>query len=168
MSGDSDLGFSAISNRVTKISDIACLGAQSVVKYNDQWFFWNRDGLHVLHMNEYGRPVADNLTRNTIQTVVGMFNEHNMKHVSGDVDKLTGKIYFTMPTYNDQNRSKNRYASRIILTLDSEIGGFYYHTVSDAGPYMVSPIVVGGLANVAYDAAMYSGGGEVAMDEGIS
>lgn len=167
LSGDSDLGFSAISNRVTKISDIACLGAQSIVKYNDQWFFWNRDGLHVLHMNEYGRPVVDNLTRNTIQTVVGMFNEHNMKHVSGDVDKLTGKIYFTMPTYNGQNCYLNRYASRIILTLDSEIGGFYYHTVSDAGPYMVSPIVVGGLANVEYDAAIYSEEGSLITDGSV-
>lgn len=149
LSGNSDDGFNAVSQRLTKISDIACLSANGVVKLDDRFYFWNQDGMIALGRDQYGDIKVQNLTRGTIDLFVKQFSKDNLKNAVGTANTLEGKVIYTVPTAKGGEQMLNRYKSNIVLVLDTQLGGFYYHRISSEStdPYLIAPMVIGGTAS---------------------
>lgn len=162
IAGNSDSGFNATSQRVMKLSDIACLSGQGIVKLDDRFYFWNQDGLVVIGRDQYGDIQTQNLTRGTIDLFVKQFSKNNLQNAIGDVDTLEGKIYYTLPTSKGGETILNRYKSNIVLVLDTQLGGFYYHRISYESdcPHLLMPVVVGGNASMDYETTLQTTGGE--------
>lgn len=153
LTGDSDYGFSATSTRLTKVSTIGCIATNSVVKLDDTFYFWNKDGIWIMAKNEYGDIKVQNISRKVIGKFIQQFSLKNIERVCGDVDVLAGKVYYTIPNFANNVQGTFRYRSTILLVIDNEIGGFYYHRISgsDAYPYIAHPLVFSGTELVDYD-----------------
>lgn len=162
--------FSATNVNVQKVSTVECLGGQGVVRYDDKWYFWSQNGLYAMARNEYGDLKVQNITRTTINKFVSCFSKESLTNAIGDVDELSGRIYYTMPTVMTGVLGSNRYKSNILLVVDNELGGFYYHRISTDTDYpsMVSPIVVGGSQKVPYLAVITDEDGYGIVDEDVN
>lgn len=150
LTGTQSEGFNATSQQINKISDVACLSGQGVTKLDDRYFFWNNDGLIALGKNQYGDIQVQNLTRGVIDLVVKQFSKENLRNALGDVDALTGRLTYVLPTSKGGDVKLNRYKSNIVLVLDTQLGGFYYHRIAydEHCPYLVMPLVVSGNSSV--------------------
>lgn len=162
ISGNSDEGFNATSQRVMKVSDVACLSGQGVVKLDDRFYFWNQDGLIVLGRDQYGDIKVQNLTRGLLDLFVKQFSKDNLSNAIGDVDTMQGRVFYTMPTSKGGELILNRYKSNIVLVLDTQLGGFYYHRIAydSTCPHLLMPLVIGGNASVPYELGVQTTGGE--------
>ena len=114
LTGDSTYGFSATSTRLTKVSTIGCIATISVVKLDDTFYFWNKDGIWIMAKNEYGDIKVQNISRKVIGKFIQQFSLKNIERVCGDVDVLAGKVYYTIPNFANSVQGTFRYRSTIL------------------------------------------------------
>lgn len=93
ISGGADYGFSATNYKVSRLTDLGCVSAASVVMYNSQVFYWGVSGICVAMKDKFGEYGVQNITQTTIQSLyddipleskmkcVGLFEEDTKKVV---------------------------------------------------------------------------------------
>lgn len=127
--GDTDIGFSAVSNRVVKLSASGLLGADSFVVLGNSAAYFSDEGIMVVGLDQNGLPQERNLSRELIQTFYNNISPSGKANAAGVYVAATGKIYWAYSSASETaTSSKSFYDS--LLVYDTAIGGFYKHTLS--------------------------------------
>jgi len=126
---DVDSGFSAVSNRLTKISDSGMLSADSYIDAGSSAYYWGIEGIMNITIGELGQPTVSNLTERTIQTFYISISAESRRQARGVYIPEQKKVYWG---YADASQSEISETGDInkILVLDLNIGGFYPYTLS--------------------------------------
>lgn len=141
ISGGSDFGFNANTNKVTKISEKGADSPGSVVMVDNTFMFWADDAIYHITQNEFGDWVSNNLTRTTIQKFYDDIRPIDKFYTQGRYDSYDGKVRWVYRNLPGDNREARE------LILDTELGSFYTSTIrspssSPGLPKIAAPLVV--------------------------
>lgn len=138
--GGNDSGFSSTSYVVSKISENGSRGKGSILVVENTVIFWGEDGIYHVKSNEFGDWVAENITKQTIQSLYDGISLDQKGSAQGGYDKFERKVRWV---YN--NNAHGTEDSRE-LVFDVNLGAFYTNTIKPIGetnfPKVVSPIEV--------------------------
>lgn len=141
MVGGSDGKFSATNFAVTKITDIGCIGAETVVEGDGAFFYWSDAGIIALSPDSVsGQLNAQNITQNTIQTgylLIGGVARRFARGAYITEEKKAVWLYSTDPSFAG---TTNRWKMNGVLVLDTQMGSWYKYSISDTAsdaPYAV-------------------------------
>ena len=126
ISGGNDVGFTAVSYKVTKVTGHGCTAGGSVVLVDNSVMYWGDDGIYQVAVNELGDLHATNISTSTIQAVFNSISEVRKRSVKGRFDTYDRKVrwlYNNLPLPIEETRE---------LVLDVELGAFYKHSIPTA------------------------------------
>lgn len=116
--GGSGYGFSATNYMTTRITDKGCIGAQSIVKVDDTVIYFSEEGIYQISSNQYGDLVANNLTRETIQTLYDSIDYSYKESAQGVFDPYENKVKWVV---REKFASSGQTSE---LVLDINLGAF--------------------------------------------
>jgi len=133
MIGGSDGKFSATNFAVTKITDIGCIGAETVVEADGTYLYWSDAGIIALAPDQIsGQYNPTNLTRNTIQSgylLIGGIQRRFARGAYITEEKKAVWLYNTDSAYDGVT---DRWRSNGVLILDTQLGAWYKYSITDA------------------------------------
>jgi len=126
-----DTGFLATEYQVSKITNVGCVSAQSVVEAEDKIFYWAKSGIYVLSKDQIsGKHNSNNITETTIQTLYTDIPGVSKANVKGNYDPISRKVSWLYCDGDDYDGIlfKNNYKKELVLDL--VISSFYKNTLS--------------------------------------
>jgi hypothetical protein len=121
--GNEDSGFTATGYRVIKISDVGCLGSETVTETEDAVIYWGEDGIYNVTRNQYGDWSAINMTDNKIGSIYIDISSTSKDRAQGYYDTYEKKVRWVYDI--DLNSASNVRE----LVLDAQLGSFYTNTI---------------------------------------
>src|SRR5690625_3270533 len=67
LSGPNGAGFSDTGYETSLLTKAGCISKGSVVAIKDNIFYWSEDGIYLIHRNEFGDYISDNITDSKIK-----------------------------------------------------------------------------------------------------
>lgn len=123
ISGTDQSGFTAANFQVVKITNAGLLSPASVVLAENNVYYWSKSGIYVIAPDQVtGRPTAQNITENTIQTDYLQISDIGKNWANGVYDSENRRIHWF---HNSQNSSVYRFRYCCDLLLDTVLGAFY-------------------------------------------
>ncbi|MEE8598909.1 MAG: hypothetical protein V3S69_05285 [Dehalococcoidales bacterium] len=126
---DTDSGFTATSNRLTKISDDGMLSASSYIEADATAFYFSTSGIIAVTQGQGGVPVTTNISDASIQTFYISIAADARRSAQGTYLKEQRKVYWA---YSDAPPVADTSITTPIdslLIFDLNIKGFYKHTI---------------------------------------
>lgn len=138
--GETGKGFSATAYEITKITDRGCLSPTSVVLVDDTVFYWSKDGIYVISINEVREFNLTNITHETIRKFYNAIDAETKTSVQGSFDSFQRQITWTYGgTLKDTLEAKQ-------LKFDTKLGAFFPATIKlpsgEIYPRVVAPVQV--------------------------
>jgi hypothetical protein len=90
--GSEGIGFTATDYTVRKISDIGIVSPLNVVPVDDALYFWGKDGIFNMAVNEYGRMSVTNISQHTIQSLYDEIGVSQRKYATGSFNRSKGTV----------------------------------------------------------------------------
>lgn len=137
--GGSDYGFTAVANKVIKVSEHGCSNSGSVVVVDGTVAYWGDDGIYQVSPTETGNLVANNLSNSTIQTLYNNIPDLDKLYVQGHYDTYERKVRWLYG-----NRVGDA-SDTVELVLDFNVSAFYKNVIPgvDTGrPNLIAPVEV--------------------------
>jgi hypothetical protein len=141
--GSSDSGFSATAYEVRKLSNIGCIGHDSVIEAEQVVMYWSSDGIWAMKPNDAGSFDIISATDTTIKTEFESIPKQALSFVKGTylLDEKT--VYWLYNSDAAQDGIIDRFKRDKLLCFDVRLGAFYTLTVSSLASD--SPIIVSAL-----------------------
>ena len=134
--------FSATEFYVRKVTDMGCVGRETVLNADGSFLYWSSSGIISLQPDQVTSNLSpQNLTQNTIQTgylLIGGVQQQWARGVYIQQEKKAVWIYSTNPAYDG---ASNRFRYNGVLILDLQLGAFYKYSISDTAT--TTPYVAG-------------------------
>lgn len=153
--GGSDFGFSALDNKVVKVTEHGCDNGSSVVLVDGSVIYWGDDGIYQVGTNEVGELKATNISTATIQTLYEGIPDLEKLSAQGHYDSYDRRVRWL---YGNRVGDDT---DTVELILDINIGAFYKNTipgVSTGNPNLVALIEVPPFKVGDVDTDVYYGG----------
>lgn len=93
ISGGDD-GFSAVSYRVSKISDIGCISKRSILNIKDQIFYASADGIYVIGNDAEGRMSVTDITESRVKNRYKALPIASRRNLSSYYDEQNEEVLF--------------------------------------------------------------------------
>lgn len=141
----SDGRFSATNLAVRKITDVGCIGAETVLNADGTYLYWSDAGIIALVADQVSGELTErNISKNTIQLGYLLIGGVQRKFARGAYITEEKKAVWLYSTDSDYDGIVNRWKCNGALVLDTQMGAFYKYTVSDITgqnhPYMAGII----------------------------
>lgn len=124
--------FSATDYSIIKITDVGCIGAESVVVVEGSVLYWSSAGIYALSADQVtGQLAASNITESTVQSFYDEIPATARVYVKGTYDqtrKKVGWLYNDNSSYDGVNL---RYKYNKELVLDVVLNAFYPHSIGE-------------------------------------
>lgn len=120
LAGGSDYGFTASNYKVTKISNLGCISAYSVVTEGNRIYFFGEDGIYTVGQNEMGDLTVENITITSIQTYYQELPFLTRVSTVGYYDLYNKKVRWM--TYEGTPLEEGSFNREIVL--DTALGAF--------------------------------------------
>ena len=137
--GGSDFGFTALDNKVIKVTEHGCVSEGSILLVDGSVMYWGDDGIYQIAVTETGTLRASNITNTTIQTLYEGVSSLNKELVQGHYDTYERKVRWLY------GNNINNPTDTTELILDLNVSAFYKNTIKgvDSGmPNLVLPVEV--------------------------
>lgn len=140
----SDGKFSATNLAVTKITDVGCIGAETVVVADDVMLYWSDAGIMALQPDQISGQLNDvNLSKNTIQIGYLLIGGLQRMFGRGTFIAEEKKVVWLHSTDSDFDGITNRFKYNGVLIFDTQLGAFYKYLIQDTAqtiPYVAGII----------------------------
>lgn len=135
-------GFSATTYQVARITNIGCVGKNTVINAEDSILYWSRGGIYALSVDKISARLApENISEKTVQTLFNTIDTTAKKYTKGLFDPGSRKIIWL---YNDDDafdEDSFNYKANKELVLDVALQAFYIRSIKSA--VSSSPFVCG-------------------------
>jgi hypothetical protein len=147
--GTSQSGFSASGYEVNKLSSFGCMGAQSIVDYDDGILYWSYNGICKLGMDNNVAVLTDLNIKTLYNTIPPLAKQY----CSGTYNSNDKNIYWMFNELLISDTTVFPYQKTHILALDTRLGAFYEMELPhEAGwPMPVDLIVTKEMADTTVD-----------------
>lgn len=136
----SDGKFSATNLAVTKITDVGCIGAETVVVADDIMLYWSDAGIIALQPDQISGQLNDaNLSKNTIQIGYLLIGGLQRMFGRGTFISEEKKVVWLYSTDTAFDGITNRFKYNGVLVFDTQLGAFYKYLIQDTAqtvPYV--------------------------------
>lgn len=153
----SDGAFSATNFGVRKITDIGCVGAETVIEADGQFLYWSEAGIIALAPDSITAKLnAQNITNSTIQIgylLIGGIQRKFARGVFITQEKKAVWLYSSDTTFDG---IKDRWKCNRLLILDLVIGAFYKYSITDTASKV--PYAVGIIKTIPFTSAVVAAG----------
>lgn len=121
ITGEDNGYFSALSYRVSKVSEYGCVSPNSVVKVDNSVLYLSEDGVVAIAGSEVGDLSSQIISENIISNLYNEFSTSDLSKAGGSYDKKAGEVSWTIPTQTGS----------LALVLNTNINAFYTYTYTD-------------------------------------
>ena len=142
--GGTDVGFSATSYEVRKLSNIGCVSHDAVVEAEQVVMYWSTDGIWAIKPNQAGSFDIVSASDTTIKTMFSEIPKQALSFVSAAYDLSDKTVYWLYNNNASQNGIDDRFKKDKMLCMDMRLGAFYTLAVSSL--VSSSPLIVGAIA----------------------
>lgn len=139
--GSSDSGFSATAYEVRKLSNIGCIGHDSIVEAEQIVMYWSSDGIWALKPNDAGSFDIVSATDTTIKTEFENIPKQALSFAKSAYLLNEKTVYWLYNSSTTQDGITDRFKRDKLLCFDVRLGAFYTITVSSLATD--SPLIVG-------------------------
>jgi hypothetical protein len=159
--------FRADSHNITKVTNVGCINADSIVVVEDTIFYWTNGGIYTIVASNdsvSSRFVSSNVTQSTIQTHYNSISNVARANCTGHFDVVNRKLSWLYSDATEYNGVTNKHNYNRELVLDVALQAFYTRTIQDAvaGTYVAGYLSVGDYVtvDVVQDVVVSSADGE--------
>jgi hypothetical protein len=126
---------------ISQVTNIGCIGADTIVNAEGVIYYWGKGGVYVLGPDERsGRLSATNITETTIQTLYNNISSVAKEQAKGVYDSSARRISWLYDNGEASNVVyKDKYTKELVL--DVVLGAFYLHNIGSLDTN--SPYVAG-------------------------
>lgn len=121
ISGEDNGYFSALSYKVTKVSEYGCLGPNSVVQVDNSVMYLSEDGVVSLDYDQFGAISSNIITENVISNLYSDFGTVSLSEAGASYNKSSGEVSWVIPTQDGSTA----------LILNTNLGAFYTYNYPD-------------------------------------
>lgn len=126
ISGTEQVGFTATGYQVQRITDVGCIGRDSVVFADGVVYYWSDAGVYVISPTQTGF-MADSLSKATIQAYYNAIQDGSKRNAEAAYDSREKVIYWLYGDDLTKPYKKNK-----VLAFNVELGAFIpYATIKD-------------------------------------
>lgn len=134
--GDNEGPFRATSYTVSFISTVGAVSDLSIIDVDGNLIWWNYDGIYTLARGQLGQFEVQNMSKQTIQSLVDDIPPANKNFVKGDYNRREQLVRWIFS--DAANLSGYKYNRILEFNVVSQ--AFYTHTIS-SGPAVMSGII---------------------------
>lgn len=120
-----DTGFTATNFFLEQISEAGCISAHSVVRVEDTHFFWSKEGIFLISINEFGRAVMQDILSGTLQTFYNEISIPSKEKSCGVHDRIKKQVEWFYASTDQDTGTDYKFAHDKSLILDLRSGGFW-------------------------------------------
>lgn len=116
-------GFTALDYVLTKISDMGCLSASSVVAADGRVYWWSQNGIQAMVQTEGSFSVLggtfskESITQDTINSYFNNLTEYQKQTAKGIYDPASNKVFWMFENPRGSGQVKSEYYNFLILDL---------------------------------------------------
>jgi hypothetical protein len=140
ISGASQDGFKATDFQVQKITNVGCIGKDTVVETESFPIWWSDQGIYTIGANEGGELQGQSLSLQTIETFYqDEIPTASKKYARGIYDPASKRVMWLYNTTGPTDTT-DRWKYNACLLLDTSLGAFYPWKIKDLtneSPYLV-------------------------------
>ena len=138
-------GFTATNYSLGLVHNAGCVSAQSVVSAESVHYYWSTEGIYQIALNEYGKPMAQNIAEQTMQSYYNLIPKQAKAKSNGSYNKIKKQIEWFHPSTAQDGVTDYKFACNSSILLDTRTGGLwpqsYNATVAElAGDFIACPI----------------------------
>jgi hypothetical protein len=164
-------GFKATDFQVLKMTSVGCISGDTVVDVEGTPYWWAKTGIYTISAGEDGRPKAQSMSQNTIETFYqGEIPEGSKDYARGIYDQATKRMFWFYNTVAPTS-SQHRYRFNAALVFDTSIGSFYpwkFSGVDANSPYIVDAIDTQHVYNITREEPVVDGEGNTVVDASLN
>lgn len=122
-----DLGFTASNYTVTRISNVGCNSAKSVVAIEDSLLYWSNTGVYALSPGATAAEFsAENISDKNIKSFYQSIPTLNKLYAEGSYNVSNKLVYWLYSSTQTANSSSGRYNKTSVLALDLKLNAWYW------------------------------------------
>lgn len=133
ISGGADKGFTANTQQVGFLSNVAALGYKSVVHTNGPLLFWSDRGIFAIVSNELGEPQIQSLSDNRISKDYNRIPIAAKLAAQGTFDPINNRVYWCYNSSTEDLLDEVSFRYTDVLVLDLNTGAFWDYSLSQEG-----------------------------------
>jgi len=123
-----DLAFSASNYSVTRISNVGCSSAKSIVAVEDSLIYWSNTGIYTISPGTTAAELsAQNISDRNIKTFYQNIPTLNKIYAEGSYNVSNKLVYWLYSGVDTGSTSSGRYNKTSILALDVKLNAWYWH-----------------------------------------
>jgi len=158
--------FSATEFYVRKVTDIGCIGAETVINADGTLYYWSDAGIVATTRDQVnGNLSADVITQKSIQLGYMLFGGPQRRGARGQWMRAEKKAVWLYSTDTEYDNTVDRFKYNGVLVLDTILGAFYKYSISDfnAGlaPYVSGLQESGSIVSISQQEPVTAGGVDV-------
>ena len=163
-----ETNFTATNFEISKISNIGCVSASSIVDAEGTIFYWAKSGIYVLTADQVsGKLVAQNITENTIQTFYNDVPGVGKAFSTGVYDPAKRLVKWMYNDTDDYDGVTLRHKFNREIVLDTTLSAFYTNTFSELttdSPFVSAYITTPSFQNVQHQQSVVVNGEQVQVN----
>lgn len=133
ISGGVDKGFTANTQQVGFLSNVAALGYKSAVHTNGPLLFWSDRGIFAIVSNELGEPQIQSLSDNRISKDYNRIPIAAKLAAQGTFDPINNRVYWCYNSSTEDLLDEVSFRYTDVLVLDLNTGAFWDYSLSQEG-----------------------------------
>jgi hypothetical protein len=144
ISGTISAAFSASGYEIKKLTNVGCVGAQTVVEAEGVVFYWAADGIWSISRDNLGQFVVQSTTQLSIKSFYGKIPVIGRQFCQGVYYLENKTVHWAYNDDTGQDGSTRRFKKNRMLSLDLRLGSWFTTTITplaSASPYPVGVVV---------------------------
>ena len=123
-----DTAFTASNYSVTRLSNVGCTSAKSIVAVEDSLLYWSNTGIYTIAPGSTAAEFSSqNVSDKNIKTYYQNIPVLNKVYAEGSYNVSNKLVYWLYSSIDSGSTSSGRYNKTSILALDVKLGSWYWH-----------------------------------------